>query len=130
MLDLPSSLNRADKLALLALLEEKKYRREGNKLRDYRAYAKQQQCSRLVAAMSARLVWSSSQRHSTPSTLDYLCQLKPKTAAAVSLTPCGGHVGHRLAAVVLQPAKQLGAALSTAAISSTRRLPTAHALLL
>lgn len=42
-LALPSGLTRAEKLDLLALLEEKKYRREGNRLREYQAYAKQQE---------------------------------------------------------------------------------------
>ena len=42
-LELPSALTRAEKLELLALLEEKKHRRDGNRLRDYRAYAKQQE---------------------------------------------------------------------------------------
>jgi phage terminase large subunit-like protein len=41
MQSLPASLLRADKLELVALLEEKKRRKEGNRLRDYRAYAKQ-----------------------------------------------------------------------------------------
>ena len=41
--DLPNSLQRADKLQLLALLEEKARRKAENKLRDYRAYAKQQE---------------------------------------------------------------------------------------
>jgi len=41
MPDSPSSLQRAAKLELLALLEEKKRRKEGNKLRDYLPYAKQ-----------------------------------------------------------------------------------------
>lgn len=41
MQSLPASLLRADKLELVALLEEKKRRKDGNKLRDYKAYAKQ-----------------------------------------------------------------------------------------
>lgn len=41
MLALPSTLQRADKLELLALQEEKARRKEGNRLREYRPYAKQ-----------------------------------------------------------------------------------------
>lgn len=41
MPSLPDSLNRADKLELVALLEEKRRRKAENKLRDYRPYAKQ-----------------------------------------------------------------------------------------
>lgn len=41
MQNLPASLTRADKFELIALLEEKGRRKAGNKLRDYRAYAKQ-----------------------------------------------------------------------------------------
>lgn len=41
MQSLPGSLLRADKLELVALLEEKRRRKEGNKLKDYRAYSKQ-----------------------------------------------------------------------------------------
>lgn len=40
---LSSAQQRAAKFELLALLEEKKYRLEGNRLTDYRAYAKQQE---------------------------------------------------------------------------------------
>lgn len=39
----PSTLTKAEKLDILALLEEKNRRKEGNKLRDYHAYAKQQE---------------------------------------------------------------------------------------
>jgi phage terminase large subunit-like protein len=41
MQSLPYSLKLAEKFELLALLEEKQRRKEGNKLKDYRAYAKQ-----------------------------------------------------------------------------------------
>ena len=41
MQNLPDSLSRAEKLELVALLEEKGKRRRENKLRDYLAYAKQ-----------------------------------------------------------------------------------------
>jgi len=40
---LSSAQQRAAKFELLALLEEQKHRRDGNRLRDYRAYAKQQE---------------------------------------------------------------------------------------
>ena len=40
---LSSAKQRALKFELLALLEEKKYRRDGNRLKDYRAYAKQKE---------------------------------------------------------------------------------------
>jgi phage terminase large subunit-like protein len=60
-LALPSALTRAEKLELLALLEEKKYRREGNRLKEYRAYAKQQEFHANGKAFRERLLMAGNQ---------------------------------------------------------------------
>lgn len=61
MQNLPSSLSRADKLALVALLEEKKRRVEGNKLRAYQAYAKQKEFHAAGGAFRERLLMAGNQ---------------------------------------------------------------------
>ena len=61
MLDLPSSLSRAEKLSVLAILEEQKYRREGSKLRDYRAYEKQQEFHANGKSFRERLLMAGNQ---------------------------------------------------------------------
>ena len=55
------NLVRADKLQLLALLEEKKRRKEGNKLADYRAYAKQAEFHANGAHFRERLLMAGNQ---------------------------------------------------------------------
>jgi phage terminase large subunit-like protein len=61
MPSLPSSLQRAEKLELLALLEEKKRRADGNKLKLYRAYAKQAEFHANGASFRERLLMAGNQ---------------------------------------------------------------------
>jgi phage terminase large subunit-like protein len=61
MPSLPDSLTRADKFELVAVLEEKKRRRDGNKLRDYRAYAKQSEFHALGKTFRERLLMAGNQ---------------------------------------------------------------------
>jgi len=61
MQSLPASLSRAEKLELLALLEEKKYRQDGNKLKLYRAYAKQTEFHANGATFRERLLMAGNQ---------------------------------------------------------------------
>lgn len=57
----PNSLQRADKLELLALLEEKARRKAGNKLKDYRPYAKQAEFHASGAKFRERLLMAGNQ---------------------------------------------------------------------
>lgn len=61
MLALPDSLKRAQKLEILALLEEKQRRIDGNKLRDYRPYAKQSVFHAAGASFRERLLMAGNQ---------------------------------------------------------------------
>ncbi|MET3372012.1 phage terminase large subunit-like protein [Variovorax boronicumulans] len=61
MQNLPDSLKREEKLELLALLEEKQRRKEGNKLRDYRAYAKQAEFHAKGSGFRERLLMAGNQ---------------------------------------------------------------------
>lgn len=61
MPNLPSSLTRADKLEVLAILEDKKRRTSENKLRDYKAYAKQLEFHAAGAKFRERLLMAGNQ---------------------------------------------------------------------
>ena len=58
---LPDSLTRAEKLELLALLEEKKRRAEGNQLKTYHAYTKQAEFHANGAKFRERLLMAGNQ---------------------------------------------------------------------
>lgn len=57
----PQLLTRAEKLALVALLEEKKHRREGNRLKLYRAYPKQEEFHAAGLTFRERLLMAGNQ---------------------------------------------------------------------
>lgn len=61
MQGLPSSLTRAEKLELLALLQEKKRRKEGNQLQAYHAYVKQAEFHANGAKFRERLLMAGNQ---------------------------------------------------------------------